>query len=266
MERSSPTSLFPRSGAVAILGTPLPPPYTTPSMQANLVLRVTLSLLAGAVSVVPLRVLHRNGEFAAAVFIANTLMVDLETVVSSLLWHDDNMAQWWAGWGYCDVVVHLHNASGALFITCLLAMMRNLARQVGLMRASPLTGTERTRRNLVQGLIMFPLPLLQVAWTLAAATRRYEVGTLIGCSWNPHPSWPNLAFFIMPPVVLAFITSGYASESKLLLIKVGDAAKLTLGQSSLTSASAKSQRSPSRPSRATSAQTGAASAPSAGSI
>lgn len=209
----SSAGLFARAGTTTVVGTPLPPPYTTPSMTANLVLRVSLSLLANAVCLVPLRVLHRNGEFAASVFVANVCLLNMETVLNSLLWRNDDVAEWWAGWGFCDAVIHFHNASTALYITCLLAIMRNLARQVGMMRANPLTGSERTRRNLVQALIMFPLPVVQLAWTWAAAARRYEVGTLVGCTWVSHTSWPNLAFFVLPPVVFALITSGYAGES-----------------------------------------------------
>lgn len=209
---SSP-ALFRRAATTALLGTPLPPPYMTLSLTANLVLRVSLSLLANAVCLAPLRVLYRHGEFAAAVFIANVELLNLKAVVNSLLWRNDHVAAWWAGWGFCDVVVHLHNACGALFITCLLAIMRNLAQQVGMMRANPLTVNERRRRNLVQALIMFPLPVVQLAWTMPASRRRYEVGTLIGCSWDSHPSWPNLAFFVLPPIAIAFVTAGYAVES-----------------------------------------------------
>ncbi|KAM4060171.1 pheromone A receptor domain-containing protein [Hirsutella rhossiliensis] len=237
MESSS-ISLFARAGTTAVLGTPLPPPYTTPSLTANLVLRVTLSLLANIVCLVPLRVLHRNGEFAAAVFIANVELLNLETTLNSLLWRNDHVARWWAGWGFCDAVIHFHNAATALYITCLLAIMRNLAQQVGLMRANPLTGSERMRRNLVQALIMFPLPVVQVAWTRAAAARRYEVGTLVGCTWSSHSSWPNLAFFILPPAVVAIITSGFAV---LTYIRFRQIAKTT--ESALSSSRRANRRS-----------------------
>ncbi|KAG6283157.1 hypothetical protein E4U48_001513 [Claviceps purpurea] len=78
------------------------------------------------------------------------------------------------------------------------------------MRASALTVQERRRRNLYQALIIFPYPIVQLAMTWPVASQRYIVGTLIGCSWNPHTSWPYLVFFVLPPPVFALITAGYA--------------------------------------------------------
>ncbi|KJZ74072.1 hypothetical protein HIM_06521 [Hirsutella minnesotensis 3608] len=212
MNTSAPGTVLPprlRDG-IFLDGEPSPAPYTTPSMTANLVLRVTLALISIAVCIVPLRVLRRNGEFAAAVFIVTVQVLNLETVVNSLLWPNEDFESWWPGYGFCDVENPLHNSFYGLFITCLWAIMRNLAQQVGMMRANPLTGNEKRRRNLIQALIMFPLPIVQLAWTFPAAAQRYEIDPLIGCSWVPHLSWPNLVFFILPPVIIALITSGYA--------------------------------------------------------
>ncbi|PFH60603.1 hypothetical protein XA68_10659 [Ophiocordyceps unilateralis] len=187
------------------------PPYVSASLTHNLILRVTLALAANAVCLVPLRVLRRNGEFAAAVFIISVELLNFEAVLCSLIWRDDDFSSWWSGHGLCDIVIHIHNAVTALFTSCLLAIMRNLFQQVGLMRAGPLQRSERRRRNLVQALIIFPLPIINLTLTAIVAERRYEVGTLIGCSWAPHSSWPNLVFFVFPPVVLSVITVVYAA-------------------------------------------------------
>ncbi|PNY24093.1 Pheromone a factor receptor [Tolypocladium capitatum] len=208
---SSPNRLFGRDDAV-IFRFPSETPYTTASLTANLVLRVLLALLGNLVCLVPLRLLYRNGEFAAVVFILNVMAINLETVVMALVWRDDDLGSRWPGYGLCDVDAYFHNASQSLYVTCLLAIMRNLARQVGMLRANPLTVKERRRRNLIQALIMFPLPILQLAMTWPITSQRYLVGTLVGCTWMPHSSWPNLVFFILPPVVVAFITAVYAVQ------------------------------------------------------
>ncbi|PHH87923.1 hypothetical protein CDD83_8238 [Cordyceps sp. RAO-2017] len=104
----------------------------------------------------------------------------------------------------------MHNAATSLFLTCLLAVMGSTAGQVGLARAAALTPGERRRRRRRQALVMFPLPLLQLAWTWPAAARRYEVGALVGCVWAAYPAWPNLVFFVLPPVVISLATSAYA--------------------------------------------------------
>ncbi|KAG5985026.1 hypothetical protein E4U55_001962 [Claviceps digitariae] len=186
------------------------PPFTSPSLTANLVCRVLLAIVANLTCLVPLRLLYKNGEFAAVLFILNVEIKNLDTIVNSLLWRDDNIRSWWPGYGWCDVDAYIQNLSIGLYITCLLAIVRNLAQQVGLMRANGLTVQERRRRNLMQALIIFPFPIVQLAMTWPLTAQRYLVGTLIGCYWNPHPSWPFLLLFVLPPPIFALITAGYA--------------------------------------------------------
>ncbi|KAF4585783.1 pheromone receptor [Ophiocordyceps camponoti-floridani] len=205
---SEPGIHFLGGNQTAVVG---PQPSAMASLTHNLILRVTLALAANAVCLVPLRVLRRNGEFAAAVCVISVELLNFEAILCALIWRDDDVSSWWPGYGLCDIVIHLHNALTALFISCLLAIMRNLYQQVGLARAGPLHRSERRRRNLVQALIIFPLPLFNLALTLIIAERRYVIGTLMGCTWAPHSSWPNLAFFVFPPVVLSVITVVYAA-------------------------------------------------------
>ncbi|KAM5351387.1 hypothetical protein ACJ41O_004110 [Fusarium nematophilum] len=201
--------LFGRDGSW-IIEAPGPGTITTPSLTANLISRVVLGVVANLVCLVPLKHLYRNGEFAAVVFILNIEMSNLNTVVSALIWRDDDTSKWWPGYGLCDLNSYTHNFSIALFVTCLLAIMRNLAQQVGLLRANPLTVREKRRRNLVQALIMFPLPIVQLCWVWPLTAQRYVVGTLVGCSWVAWPSWPYVVFFIVAPVLASLMTAGYA--------------------------------------------------------
>ncbi|KAF4968241.1 hypothetical protein FSARC_4332 [Fusarium sarcochroum] len=195
---------------LSIVVAPGPGTITTSSLTVNLVCRVLLGILANLACLVPLKNLYRNGEFAAVVFILNIEWANLHTIVSALIWRNDDTSKWWAGQGFCDLNPYTQNFSNALFGTCLLAIMRNLAQQVGLLRVSPLNVRERRRRNLVHALIMFPLPIIQLGWTWPLTTQRYAVATLAGCSWIAWPSWPYMAFFVMAPVLVALITAGYA--------------------------------------------------------
>ncbi|KAM0301168.1 hypothetical protein HYE67_007007 [Fusarium culmorum] len=195
---------------LSVIESPGPGTTTTPSLTANLVCRVLFGIIANFACIVPLKNLYRNGEFAAVVFIANIQVSNLDTIINALIWRDDDTSKWWSGQGFCDVSPYYTNFLNALFGTCLLAIMRNLAQQVGLLRANPLSVQEKRRRNLVQALIMFPLPILQVAWVWPLTMQRYAVATLVGCSWVAWPAWPYIAFFVIAPVVVALITSGYA--------------------------------------------------------
>ncbi|KAF5696725.1 pheromone a factor receptor [Fusarium globosum] len=195
---------------LSIIVAPGPGTITTPSLTTNLVCRVLFGLIANIACIVPLKNLYRNGEFAAVVFIANIEWSNLDTIINALIWRNDDTSKWWNGEVFCDINAYYVNFTGALFGTCLLAIMRNLAQQVGLLRANALTVREKRRRNLVQALIMFPLPIIQVAWVWPLTTQRYAVATLAGCSWIAWPSWPYMVFFVLAPVTVALVTSGYA--------------------------------------------------------
>ncbi|QPH01546.1 hypothetical protein C2857_005749 [Epichloe festucae Fl1] len=211
MDSSSLTHWYDTRGTTTIVATVEPlSPYTDPALTANLVCRVLLAIVANLTCLVPLRLLYRNGELAAVVFILNVEIKNLETITNALIWRNDNIRSWWAGYGWCDVDAYIHNISIGLFVTCLLAIIRNLAQQVGLMRANALSVQERRRRNLIQALIIFPFPIIQLCLTWPLTAQRYLVGTLIGCNWIAHPSWPFLVFFVLPPPIFALITSAYA--------------------------------------------------------
>ncbi|KAG6018047.1 hypothetical protein E4U43_007771 [Claviceps pusilla] len=211
MESSSLTHWFDPRGTTTVMTMVEPvPPFTNPSLTANLVFRVLLAAVANLTCLVPLRLLYKNGEFAAVLFILTIEIKNLDTIVNSLIWRNDNIRSWWPGYGWCDVDAYIQNLSIGLYITCLLAIVRNLAQQVGLMRANGLTVQERRRRNLIQALIIFPFPIVQLAMTWPLTAQRYLVGTLIGCYWSPYPSWPFLLLFVLPPPIFALITAGYA--------------------------------------------------------
>ncbi|KAM0347106.1 hypothetical protein ACHAPU_005045 [Fusarium lateritium] len=223
--------------SLSIFAVPGPETITTPSLTANLVCRVLLSILANLACIVPLKNLYRNGEFAAVVFIANIQWANLDTIINALIWRNDDTSKWWSGQGFCDLSPYYTNFTNALFGTCLLAIMRNLAQQVGLLRANPLSVQERRRRNLFQALIMFPLPIIQVAWVWPLTTQRYAVATLAGCSWVAWPSWPYMVFFVIAPVVIALATAGYAV---LTYIRFREIAKTT--RSAINSSRSANQR------------------------
>lgn len=196
-----------------ILSPPSIEPYTSASLTANLVCRVTLAIIANLACLVPLRLLYKNHEFAAVVYIVTVMVKNLETILHSLLWSNDDLESWWPGYGLCDATPYVHNFCLGLFNTTLLAIMRSICQQVGFLRANPLTVREKRRRNLVQALIMFPLPLIQAALTWPLTVQRYAVGTLIGCAWVGYPTWQYLVFFIIAPAVVALVTAGYAGTS-----------------------------------------------------
>lgn len=198
-----------------IIAPPLEEPFVTPALTANLALRLLFAFLVFPLCAVPLRLLAKNSEFAAVVFIVNLFLANLDIIVNSLLYRTDDTSTWYSGEGLCDVVNHSRNFSLALYETCLLAIMRNLAIQVGLLQAHPLSTRDKRRRNLVQALIMFPIPVLRVALTYPLQYQRYSIGTLVGCSYQTTPNWLSLTVFVFTRLLVSAVTCYYTGQQHL---------------------------------------------------
>ncbi|KAK2013244.1 pheromone receptor [Colletotrichum eremochloae] len=191
---------------------PDPPsaPYTDTSLQANLVCRVVLALLANAGCWVPLRNLCRQGELAPVVFVGTVVVANCLAVVNALAWRDDDVDRWWDGRVWCDLHAYLYQPLIPLYWLSVVAITRNLAQQMGLSRAGPLSGRERRRKMLVQALIMFPLPVIQAGLLYPISSQRYRIVTLTGCMWSGHPSWPLFVFFLAPRLLAVLASVYYA--------------------------------------------------------
>lgn len=185
-------------------------PVTNPGLLANLVSRVVLAFAGILVSWVPLCLLVRNGEFAAVVFIVDVAIMNLITIVNSVIWHDDDWSTWWDGTGLCDVEVYLSAPLQTVYAASIFAIMYHLAQQVKVTRAAR-DRRERTRRILIQTAIIFPVPLVQLVFTWFDLAQRYIIGTLIGCSAVYDASWPKILVYDAPPAVFALLAIPYAS-------------------------------------------------------
>ncbi|KAK1751591.1 pheromone A receptor-domain-containing protein [Echria macrotheca] len=184
------------------------PPYTTPALQANLFFRVFLGILAIIISFVPARLLWRNGEFAATIFSGCIVLRVLGYVINALIWRDDNVATWYAGYGWCDLQVYVDFGMDTAFNASLFEIMRGLYIKLTLNRVTSLTTSERRRQQLTSAAIIFAFPLLQVILNYLVMFRRYNVSTLIGCTTIWHFDWLFLTFYVLPTpvyIVLAAI-------------------------------------------------------------
>jgi pheromone a factor receptor len=187
------------------------PPYTSPALQANLFFRVFLSLISFFVALVPARLLWRNGEFAGTVFCVMLLIFNVITIVNALIWRDNNVENWWAGYGWCDIQVYTFFALHTAFNVSMFEIQRGLASRVALRRADKPTRNEIRRGRIISAAVIFTFPVIQVVLTYFSTISRYNISTLVGCSAVYYPNWIYLVFYIIPtPVfaVLAAITAG----------------------------------------------------------
>jgi pheromone a factor receptor len=186
--------------------------YNTTQLTVNLVCRVVFATLANLACWVPMRLLWRNGEFAAVVFILAVMILNLDTAIMALIWSNDDVEHWWPGYIFCDIHAYWFQACSCLYATSHMAIMRNLANQIGMLRANPLTVREKRRKNLIQALIIFPVPIIQLAWIYPMTAQRYVIGTLVGCSWRVDNSWPFVVFFMLPIPIFALGSATYGGE------------------------------------------------------
>jgi pheromone a factor receptor len=183
------------------------------ALLVNLVCRVVFAFIANFACWVPFRILWKNGEFAGSMFIATVIVLNFDCIVNALIWRDDNTDNWWPGYVLCDFHSYWYNAVVVLYATSNCAVMHNLSKQIGNLRASPLSAGEKRNRNIVQALIMFPIPILSIAFAYPIQSVRYVVATLVGCSFRGDPSWPILVFYILPYPLFALGSAYYAGES-----------------------------------------------------
>ncbi|KAI0406572.1 GPCR fungal pheromone mating factor [Xylaria palmicola] len=184
-------------------------PTTNPRLLANFVARVILAFTGILISWVPFRLLLRNGEFAAVVFIVDVAIMNLITIINSIIWHDDDWTRWWDGAGLCDIEVYLSAPLQTIYAASVFTIMFHLAQQVRITGAGN-HRRERVRRNLVQAAIIFPIPLFQLVFTWFDLAQRYIVGTLIGCTAVYHASWPKNLVYDTPPALFAILAVPYA--------------------------------------------------------
>lgn len=184
-------------------------------LTANLSFRVILAIIGTVLCWVPFRILWRNGDFAAVVLIIDVTFMNFFTVINSLIWNSDNWDNWWLGTGLCDIQVYLWMPLQTIYAGAILAIIRQLAHQVKLTRASQLTRTERRIRALQQAAIIFPFALFQLCFTWFDLSQRYNIGTLVGCMASYDNSWPRFTVYDAPPTVFVMASVPYAGKSAL---------------------------------------------------
>ncbi|KAL2256631.1 hypothetical protein VTK26DRAFT_1385 [Humicola hyalothermophila] len=174
------------------------PPYSNSALQVNLFFRVLIGLISLFVTWVPARLLWRAGEFAGSVLCTTLLAINFMIVVNALIWHDDDVANWYAGYGWCDFQVYVSFPLHSAFNISLFEIMRGLASKVALNRVTAPTARERHRQRIISALVIFTVPVIQCILTYFVIVSRYNIVTLSGCGAMYFPSWVYLVFYIIP--------------------------------------------------------------------
>nr|CCI69948.1 pheromone receptor 1 [Neurospora novoguineensis] len=188
-----------------------PAPYTDIGLQVNLFFRVFLGILGILIPLVPAKLLWINGEFGATVHCMSTVTLNFLYVVNSLIWRDNNVKKWYAGYGWCDFHTFVFFAVETIFHTTLFDIMLGLANKIGNPRVTSLSPKEKKRKDQISALIIFGNPVLQVLLTYFVITQRYNVSTLAGCNAVFDPNGLFFVFFILPSPVFTVGAAGLAA-------------------------------------------------------
>jgi pheromone a factor receptor len=188
------------------------PPYTYPALQVNLFFRVFLGFVSLFVTWVPARLLWRNGEFAGTVLCVSLMIINFFTLVNALIWRDDNVAEWYAGYGWCDLQTYIQFAIHTAFNVSLFEIMRGLTAKVSINRVSSPTAKERRRERIISALVIFTVPVIQVALIYVVIGNRYDISTLVGCNPVYIPDWIFFVFYILPTPIYAIAAAIMSGE------------------------------------------------------
>lgn len=188
-------------------------PGVTTSFTINWICRLILGPLGLLFSWVPFYLLRRNGEFAACVMVATNWILIVYLYVNALIWHNEDIEASWGGQGWCDIQMYTQFAMTTIYSACVCAIMRRLAKSVGLERVTTLTAKERKNRIFVQSLIIFPAPIIQVILTPFVQGHPYTLMPVNGCGKAFDGNVIYLIFFVIPSPIYTAAACVYACKS-----------------------------------------------------
>ncbi|KJR86408.1 pheromone a factor receptor [Sporothrix schenckii 1099-18] len=202
---------------------------TSPTLVANIVLRLILCPIAIVLTWVPLRLLWRNGEFPACVFVINLWLLILFVFVNAAIWHNQDFSSWWLGYGWCDLQSFVQYAFVTVYSTSVCAIMQRLSKQVGLTRVTGLSPREKHKRLIAQSLIIFPVPFLQIILTIFVQGIRFGIAPASGCTNEYDAAALFLVFYILPPLLYTMVACYYTFQTYRRFRQVDESSRAALG-------------------------------------
>lgn len=181
----------------------------------DIICRSILHFAAIVACLVPMQLFYRSGELAGATLVISGAVMNLYHFTNTLMWHNDDIANWPRAYGWCDIQLASSVASETLVAASTCAILRNVANQISSLRATALTGNEKRRKNLIHALIIFPVPLLQPILYFFVISMRYNISGIIGCQAVYTNNWVFVVFFLLPCPIFSLCAGYYAG--KLLL-------------------------------------------------
>lgn len=184
----------------------------TTDQLLNIIFKSILHFAAVVACLVPMQLFYRSGELAGASLVISGAIMNLYHFTNTLTWHNDDIANWPRGYGWCDIQLASNVPLETLVAASTCAILRNVANQLSSLRATTLTGNEKRRKNLTHALIIFPVPLLQGILYFFVIGMRYNISGIIGCQAVFQTNWVFLVFFLLPCPIFSLCAGYYAGK------------------------------------------------------
>lgn len=178
----------------------------------NIIFRCTLNLISAVACWMPMRLFYKNRELAGTTMVIAIAILNFYYFVNALIWPNNNIAGWSKGYGWCDIQLASWVPLETLNAAAVCAILHNVSNQVALMRASGLSGKEKRRKHLIQALIIFPIPVLQLILHYFVIAIRYNISGVVGCQAVFDGDWVFLVFFILPCPMFSAVAAYFAGK------------------------------------------------------
>lgn len=182
------------------------------AISANAIALPLFSILSVLIAIVPFKAhcVHKNVGLCGLIMVLATF--NIFHFINAVLWPTDDFNSWWAGHGWCDILVKLQDPLLTAEATTTCCVTLNLARAVNIDNPISQTITSRRRRILLDVLFCFGLPLFQILLHYFIQPSRYAIGTIFGCENTLDNSWPTIVIMEIWRPIFALLNMYFACK------------------------------------------------------
>lgn len=189
-------------------------PYDGPPADPiNAVALPMFALLGILVTYFPFRSFLSHGNVPAISIVIATNICNAMSFLNATIWHSDNQASWWFGYGLCDIEALLRYPITMALATSLCALSKRLADCLDTSNAVVhQTAATKRRRFFFDIAFCWTIPLLQLALHYVVQNARYQIFPVFGCSDSVDQSWPTIVIIMMWCPIVTALNMYFASE------------------------------------------------------
>jgi hypothetical protein len=180
--------------------------------RANAIIMPIFIAIAMAVVYLPARDFYAKRNFAACSMTASVTLLNLYQFLNAIIWNSDDTTDWFSGAGLCDIEVNSRYMLSTALMTSIFCFVKNLA---GVFDTGGLylTSGMKRKRLIIDVLICWLLPFLQVALHYLVSVGRFSIFPIFGCYDELDGSWPYVVGYLMWFPIFIFLTLAYSGKS-----------------------------------------------------